>query len=74
MHTLTDLEDQLAADASGHLRRELLSHLNAEVTALGRQQRQPQTAGCYASLERQRLACLAAMRVVDQVWRRLHRQ
>ncbi|KIA79932.1 type III secretion system protein, YseE family [Chromobacterium piscinae] len=72
MHTLTELEDRLAADASGHQRRALLDALNETVMALGRAQREPQSAERYASLERQRLAALAAMRVVDTVWSRLH--
>lgn len=70
--TLSDLEDRLAADPDGHLRGEMLNRLSAEVTALGRLQREQQPAARYASLERQRLACLAAMRVIEQVWRRLH--
>lgn len=74
MITLTALEDQLAADPDGHVRRALMNRLNDEIAALGRLQREPQPAERYASLERQRIACAAAMRVVDQVWQRLHQR
>lgn len=74
MITLTELEDQLAADADGHLRRALMDRLTDEISALGRLQREPQSAERYASLERQRVACAAAMRVVDHVWQRLHQR
>ncbi|MEN6082264.1 EscE/YscE/SsaE family type III secretion system needle protein co-chaperone [Chromobacterium piscinae] len=73
MHTLTELEDTLAADPNGRDLGWMLAALAAEAANLGLRQRQPQSAAAYAKLERQRLACLAAMRVVDTVWHRRHR-
>ncbi|VVE55786.1 EscE/YscE/SsaE family type III secretion system needle protein co-chaperone [Pandoraea sputorum] len=72
MTFLTDLEERLAADRCGDLRRELLSILELELIALGQRQRQQQSAECYAGLERQRVACLAGIRVVERIWRRLN--
>lgn len=73
MPTLTELEDSLACDPSGHQLRALLDRLDAAATELGREQRQPQSAARYASLERKRRACLAAMQVMTCAWERWHR-
>jgi hypothetical protein len=69
---LSEIEERLAADRCGDLRREILSRLEAELRVLGQQQREQHSAQDYASLERRRVACLAAIRVVDRVWRRLN--
>ena len=73
MHTVTNLEDRLANDALGCARRELQFTLEAAVTELCRQQRAPQPAAHYAALGRQRIACMAALQVIDTVWDRCHR-
>lgn len=73
MHTLIELEDRLACDPSGQQLRELLDRLSAAATELGREQRQPQRAANYTSLERKRRACLAAMQVLTCAWERWHR-
>ena len=72
MQTLTELEDNLADDVQGHLRQALQLRLEIAIADLARQQRQPQSPAGFAALSRQRGACLAALRVVDTVWRRLH--
>ncbi|AXE30566.1 EscE/YscE/SsaE family type III secretion system needle protein co-chaperone [Chromobacterium phragmitis] len=71
-HTLTRLEDELAEDAAGLALRARTRELEAWAAELGGELRRPQTAERYASLERQRRACLAALRVLDAVWRRGH--
>lgn len=72
MNTLTKLEDCLIADTQGRLRRELRLTLEAAIDELARQQREPQSAARYAALGRQRVACLAALQVIDTVWHRCH--
>lgn len=72
MHTLTELEDRLAADVQGHLRRELQVALEIAIAELGRQQREPQPTARYAALGRQRQACLATLQVIETVWQRCH--
>lgn len=72
MHTLTELEDDLAADVEGHLRQALQLRLETEIAELARQQRLPQSPANFAVLARRRVACLAALRVIDIVWRRFH--
>ena len=68
MQTLTELEDQLWADANGAFLQTCQTQLMAEVSRLSHLQRQLQSPQSYASLERQRLACLAAIRVIQRVW------
>lgn len=46
--------------------------LNAAVDDLSRQLREPRPETQYASLERRRRSCIAAMRVIEQVWLRFH--
>lgn len=70
---VTELEERLAADPEGLLLRELRDTLAQAAARYGQAQRQPQTPPAYARLERQRLACLAAMGALDTIWQRLHR-
>ena len=72
MHTLTELEDGLAADVQGHWRQVLQLRLEAAIDDLARQQRMPQSPARFAALARQRASCLAALQVIDTVWRRFH--
>ncbi|MBJ7262946.1 MAG: EscE/YscE/SsaE family type III secretion system needle protein co-chaperone [Burkholderiaceae bacterium] len=72
MHTLTELEDGLAADVHGHLRQALRLRLETAIDDLARQQRRPQSPSRFAALARQRAGCLAACEVIDTVWRRFH--
>lgn len=72
MFFLSEIEERLAADRSGDLRREILSRLEAELMVLGQQQREQHRAHEYASLERRRVACLAGIRVVERVWQRVN--
>ncbi|WP_175007346.1 EscE/YscE/SsaE family type III secretion system needle protein co-chaperone [Burkholderia lata] len=72
MHTITTLEDRLADDTLGCVRRELRHTLEAAITELSRQQREPQPVARYSALGRQRQSCLAALQVIDTVWHRCH--
>nr|WP_244986271.1 EscE/YscE/SsaE family type III secretion system needle protein co-chaperone [Chromobacterium violaceum] len=66
------MEDELAADVSGLALRARAQVLEDWAAALGGELRRPQTSERYASLERQRRACLAALRVLEAVWRHSH--
>ena len=70
--SLTALEDTLAADPLGkanHACQQRLQDALASLLQAHRLSLDPET---HDLLERQRVACMAAMRVIEEVWRRQH--
>lgn len=68
----TELESTLEADADGVVLNILLKRLDNKIRELACSQRKPCTAGEYSGFERQRMACIAAMRILGQQWEKYH--
>lgn len=68
----TELENRLEADVDGVVMNILLKRLDNKIRELSCIQRKPCTAADYASFERQRMACIAAMKIIGYLWEKYH--